>query len=135
MPTFPYQYKQIEFGRLFNPLVLLPVKAAWGWQNLWFLVDSGADTMMLPVGLGRALGLKFDSSVKAKLFGIAEQAVEASPGEVTLKINDREITARSYFVHTADSTLLLGRLDVFEQFSIGFDQKQQQVVFTPVDLD
>ena len=128
-PTFPYQFKQIEFGRLFNPVILLPVKVASGWQNLWFLVDSGADTVMLPVGLGRALGLKFDPSVKTSLWGIGKQAVKASPGEVTLKINSRELTARSYFVHSTDSALLLGRLDVFEQFSITFNRKRQAVVF------
>lgn len=129
MPTFPYQYKQIELGRLFNPVILLPVKTASGWQNLWFLVDSGADTVMLPVGLGRALGLKFDPSVKTSLWGIGKQAVKASPGEVTFKINSRELTARSYFVHSTDSALLLGRLDVFEQFSVTFDRKKQAVIF------
>jgi hypothetical protein len=111
--------------------VLLPVKASWGWQHLWFLVDSGADTVMLPTALGRSLGLAFDPSVKTKLFGIGKQAVFASPGEVTFKINGAEITARSYFVHSDDSVLLLGRLDMFERFSITFDRNTRTVVFDP----
>lgn len=131
MPTFPYQYKQIEFGRVFNPLVLLPVRASWGWQHLWFLVDSGADTVMLPTALGKSLGLAFNPSVKTELFGIGKQAVLASPGEVTFKINGIEITARSYFVHSDDSVLLLGRLDIFERFSITFDRTMDVVVFDP----
>ena len=130
MHIFPYQYKQIELGKLFNPMALLPVKTAQGWQNLWFLVDSGADTVMLPVGLAKALGLKFDSSVVTSLWGIGKQAVTASPGKVTFKINSRELIVRSYFVHTNDSALLLGRLDVFEKFSVSFDRKRQAVVFS-----
>lgn len=129
MPTFPYQYKRINFGRLFNPLVLLPVKASWGWQALWFLVDSGADTLMLPVALAKRLKLSFDSSIKIKLYGIGKQALYASPGEVVLKIGDREIKARSFFVYSKDSALLLGRLDIFEQFSIMFDKEKQSVIF------
>lgn len=129
MPTFPYQYKRIDFGRVFNPLILLPVKASWGWQYLWFLVDSGADTVMIPIDLAVELGLVFNVSVKTKLYGIGKQAVYASPGEVILKIGDNEITTRSYFVHSKDSLLLLGRLDIFERFSITFDKIKQAVIF------
>lgn len=128
--TFPYQYKRIDFGKLFNPLVLFPVKTAFGWQNLWFLVDSGADSLMLPVALARRLGLEFNPKVKTRLHGIGKQAVLASPGKITLKINHSQITARSYFVYSDDSFLLLGRLDIFEHFSVSFDKEKQAVVFT-----
>jgi len=127
--TYPYHYKRIDFGKVFNPLVLLPVKTAGGWQNLWFLADSGADTVMLPIALARKLGLQFDSSIRTKLYGIGEQAVYASPGKITLTINSREITARSYFVYSPSSTLLLGRLDIFEEFSVIFDRENQEIVF------
>lgn len=129
MLTFPYQYKRIDFGKIFNPLVLLSVKASWGWQNLWFLVDSGADTVMIPVDLAKELGLSFNVSVKTKLYGIGKQAVYASPGKIILNIGKKEIPARSYFVHSKDSLLLLGRLDIFERFSITFDKTKQAVLF------
>lgn len=129
MLTFPYQYKEIDFGRIFNPLILLPVKASWGWQDLWFLVDSGADTLMLPVTLAEKLGLSYNPTIRTKLYGIGKQAVYASPGEIILEIANEEITVRSYFVYSDDSLLLLGRLDVFERFSIIFDRKKQAVIF------
>lgn len=128
-PTFPYQYKRIDFGRIFNPLILLPVKASWGWQNVWFLVDSGADTVVIPIDLAGKLGLSMNSSIKTKLYGIGKQAIYASPGEITLNIGSKEIVARSYFVHSKDSVLLLGRLDIFEKFSIVFDKTKQVVIF------
>lgn len=129
MLTFPYQYKKIELGSIFNPLLLLPVKSAWGWQNLWFLADSGADTTMLPASLAKKLGLSYNSTIKTRLYGIGKQSVYASPGKIVLKLEKSEITARSYFVYTTDSLLLLGRLDIFDRFSITFNNKKQAVIF------
>lgn len=129
MLTFPYQYKKIEYGRIFNPLVLLPIKASWGWQSLWFLIDSGADTVMLPIDLAKKLGLSFNPAIKTKLYGIGKQVVYASPGKIVLNIGNKEISARSYFVYSQKSLLLLGRLDIFEKFSVTFDKTKQAVIF------
>lgn len=65
MSTFPYQYKQIEYGRIVNPLARISVKTSWGWQPLWFLLDSGADVTMLTIPLAKILGLDFDITKKA----------------------------------------------------------------------
>lgn len=130
VPTFPYRYKQINFGKIFNPLALIPVKASWGWQRLWFLIDSGADVTMIPVSLANELGIKYNPNAKDKLYGIGQQALPASPGKLKLMIGNREIEIRSYFVHSQDSILLLGRLDIFEQFSVNFDRSSQSVIFS-----
>lgn len=84
---------------------------------------------MIPISLAKKLGLAFNSSLKTKLHGIGKQSVFASPGKMTLKIHDREVAARSYFVYSNDSLLLLGRLDVFESFSITFDRKKKAIIF------
>lgn len=96
---------------------------------MWFLVDSGADTIVIPIDLAKKLGLSMNSAIKTKLYGIGKQAIYASPGEITLSIGSKEIVARSYFVHSKDSLLLLGRLDIFEKFSIVFDKTKQAVIF------
>lgn len=84
---------------------------------------------MLPIDLAKKLGLSHNPAKKTKLYGIGEQAVYASPGETVFQIGDQEIVARSYFVYSRDSVLLLGRLDIFDRFSIIFDQKREAVVF------
>lgn len=129
MPTLPYQYKNIELGRILNPLILVSIKAAWGWQDLWVLVDSGADTTMLSASLAMQLGITFDRHRKTKLWGIGKQAVWGSPGGIELKFDSTKISVRSYFVDTDDTVILLGRLDIFDQFSITFDTGKQAVVF------
>lgn len=130
--TFPYQYKQIEFGKVFNPYIPIPVKARWGWQNLWFLVDSGADTTMLTLSLANQLGLNINKNKKSRLFGIGEKSVNAYPGKIDLKFEESVISVRCYFVDTEDTTLLLGRLDIFDKFNISFDSTNQKVIFNHV---
>jgi len=127
--TFPYQYKQIEFGKVFNPYIPVSVRARWGWQNLWFLVDSGADTTMLTLSLANQLGLKINKNKRSRLFGIGEKSVCAYPGKIDLKFKNVIISARCYFIDTEDSTLLLGRLDIFDKFNIFFDSTNQKIVF------
>ena len=84
---------------------------------------------MLPIVLGEKLGCPIKTSVKTTLYGIGSQAVHASPGEIKLKINHTEIITRCYFVYSKESLLLLGRLDIFDRFSITFDFKKREVVF------
>ena len=130
--TFPYQYKQIEFGKVFNPYIPIPVKARWGWQNLWFLVDSGADTTMLTLSLANQLGLNINKNKRSQLFGIGERSVTAFSGIIELKFNNYVIKTRCYFIDTEDSTLLLGRLDIFDKFNVYFDSTKQKVSFNPI---
>lgn len=128
--TYPYQYKNIDFGKVFNPFIYIPVKTSWGWQNLWFLVDSGADTTMLTVSLAKQLGLNYDKNRKTDLYGIGERSITAYPGKISLKLGFFEIEARTYFIDVEDSTLLLGRIDIFDQFNIYFDTDNQRIVFS-----
>lgn len=130
--TLPYQYKHIEFGKVFNPYIPVPVKARWGWQNLWFLVDSGADTTMLTLSLANQLGLNIEKSKRSQLFGIGEKSVPAYPGKIDLKFGNSIISTRCYFIDTEDATLLLGRLDIFDKFNVYFDSTNQKVTFNHV---
>jgi|SRR3989338_1999759 len=130
--TLPYQYKHIEFGKVFNPYIPVPIKARWGWQNLWFLVDSGADTTMLTLSLANQLGLEINKNKKTKLFGIGEKSVIAYPGKIELKIGNFVIDTRCYFIDTEDSTLLLGRLDIFDKFNVYFDSTNQKVILNHI---
>ncbi len=126
--TFPYQKKRIDFGLIFNPLIHLPVKTQSGWQDLWFLVDSGADTTMIPLNLAKRLGIKFQKT-STRLFGIGAQSLAAFPGQMLCKIGETELEVRCYCVNTEDSVLLLGRLDIFDKFSVLFDNQKQSVIF------
>ncbi len=130
--TFPYRYKQIEYGKIFNPYVRIPVKTSFSWQDLWFLVDSGADTTMLTVSIADQLRLDIDKTKKTQLFGIGEKSVSAYPGKIMIKIGKYTVDLRIYFIDSEDTTLLLGRLDFFDRFNVCFDSKHEQVVFNRI---
>lgn len=127
--TFPYQRKRSEFGNVFDPLITLPVKTVYGFQSLWFLVDSGADMTLLNCKLAKQLGLPFDTHKKTLIYGIGDTPLNAYLGKIIIQLGLQEITVRSYFLETEDSTLLLGRLDIFDRFLICFDPLKEQIKF------
>ncbi len=127
--TFPYQYIEIEEGKILNPLLKIPIKASFGWQDLWFLLDSGADITMLTTSLADQLGLSYDRKKSTILHGIGENTIKAYPGRIALKLGGKEILVRVYFSSENESTLLLGRLDIFSTFDIIFQTSIQHIVF------
>ena len=128
--TFPYKYKTIEETRILNPRILLPLKTSTGWIDIWFLLDTGADTTMLTLSAAKEYGLHYNLSQKTKLFGIGDLSVFAYSGEVELKFGKTfNLKVRCYFIDAEDSTLLLGRLDIFDKFNITFDTSQKKIIF------
>lgn len=130
--TFPYLTKISDTGDLLNPIVKIPVKTNAGWQKLWFLVDSGADTTTLTLSLAKKLGLNINLGSKTILFGIGERKVGAYSGSVILQMGGNDYKVRCFFMDAEDSVLLLGRLDVFDKFSITFDPKKRIIIFNPI---
>ncbi len=129
--TFPYNYKNIEEGKILNPLLTIPIKTKSGWLDTLFLLDSGADTTMLSLPMAKRLGLQVNLKQKTKLFGIGDIAVYAYAGKATLKFSPNfELIIRCYYIDREDSALLLGRLDIFDQFNICFDAEEQKVIFS-----
>ncbi len=129
---YPYLYKHIELGRLVNPIISLSVRAKWVWQNLWLLVDSGADVTMLTLTLAKKLGFSYNTVKKTKLFGIGEKSIDAYLGEIMVKFGRQDRLIRAYFIDAEDSTLLLGRLDIFDHFRVCFDPGKSVIEFKPL---
>ena len=132
---FPYQYKIINNERLADPFVYLNVNTQFGIRKVGFLVDSGSDTVILPLSPYR---FWFNFIPRAQditiLGGVEGRGVTAYPGRITLQINKENIETRCYFVKS-DTMPLLGRLDIWDKFNWFFDNKRQQVVFYYPDLN
>lgn len=130
--TLPYLNKTIEEGLIPDPLISLPIKSINGWQDIWFLLDSGADTTMLSTVLAETLGIPYNKAKPTKLFGIGDKSVNAYPGTIILKIGNQELNVRAYFSGEDESDFLLGRLDIFDRFDISFLSSKQKIVFTKI---
>lgn len=127
--TFPYQYKKINEGQVVDPFIFLPIKTRYGWQNLWFLLDSGADVTMLTVSLAEVFGLKYDIKKEVHLIGIGEDSIVSYPGNIEIKMGRKKYKIRAYFINNKNSTLLLGRLDLFDKLSIQFNHEKKAIEF------
>lgn len=126
---FPYQYKIINNERLADPFVNLSAFTKLGVRKIGFLVDSGSDSVVLPLYPYR-FWFNFTPNVKKRttLGGVEGRGITAYPGRITLQIGNENIEARCYFVKS-NTMPLLGRLDIWNKFNWFFDNKKQQVVF------
>ena len=126
---FPYQYKSIGNERLADPFVNLNVITHLGVRKIGFLVDSGSDTVVLPLYRYR-FWFNFTPNAKEKttLGGVEGRGVVAYPSKITLQIGKEDILTRCYFI-LSNTMPLLGRLDIWDKFSWFFDNKRKQVVF------
>ena len=125
---FPYRYKFVDFGKIVDPLVDLEVETSRGWQEVRFLIDSGADATTLPLSLAGEWGIKIDRSQRVKIGGVEGRGVYGYPAEITIRIGEEELGVRCYFIES-ETIPLLGRTDIFDKFSLIFDNKNKEVVF------
>lgn len=131
---FPYRYKKIDSDQLVDPLVDLLVETSLGWVEMEFLVDSGADATSLPLSLAEELGISFARRKKVTMGGVEGKGVVAYPGEVKIRIAEEEIKVRCFFIES-EIMPLLGRMDIFDQFNLIFDNRNQEIVFEKLNKE
>ena len=132
MPTkiiFPYQFKVIEAGKIPDPVIYLDVLTPIGTRKIGFLVDSGSDTIILPLAPYHFwFNFKPDAKTATTLGGVEGKGVTSYPSKIALQIGKEEFTIRCYFVKS-NTMPLLGRLDIWDKFNWIFDNKKNQVIF------
>lgn len=129
---FPYRHKRIDEGVIPDPTVKIDILTKDGWRTTRFLIDSGADTTCLPLTTyAELLGFKPDSKKKIKVGGVEGRGVTAYPGEIKIKIGEKEISLRCYFLRSRTMPLL-GRLDFWDKFNILFNNKKKEIVLESI---
>lgn len=132
MPTkiiFPYQFKFTEGVRIADPVIYLDVATPSGMRKIGFLVDSGSDTIVLPLAPYHFwFNFKPDTTKTTTLGGVEGKGVTAYPSKITLQIDKEEFTVHCYFVKS-NTMPLLGRLDIWDKFNWIFNNKKKQVIF------
>ena len=129
---FPYRYKRVDEGVIPDPTIRLEILTRDGWHKTRFLVDSGADTTCLPLEPYAALlGFRPDPEKKIKIGGVEGKGVTAYPGNIKIRIGGKESSLRCYFLRSRIMPLL-GRLDFWNEYSILFDNKKEEIVLKPI---
>lgn len=131
MIIFKYKEESLGIGRgmIKRPVADIYVKTKSSfWIEFHPYIDSGADLTMLPLSLGRLLGLHLDEKKVEQIGGI-RGTVPIINTECLMRIGDEELKVKTAWALIEDIPPLLGRSDVFDKFEIIFKQKEDAIVF------
>jgi hypothetical protein len=96
------------------------------------IVDSGADITLIPRSLGEFLGFSFAGEKIREIRGIGEGKIPYIIKTLVIKIEKYEFQARIGITLIEEVPLILGRLDVFDNFNIEFRQKDRFTIFNKI---
>jgi hypothetical protein len=122
-----------QLGQIFKPILRVKITGPSRSVETLMLLDSGADISFIPYSIGEAIGLEVDIANRSEVRGIGEGSVPYILANVILSIGDIEIPARIGWALIEEVPLLLGRLDVFQQFSIEFREFENKIIVNPAN--
>ena len=112
-----------------RPVAEIHLQAISGrWIKFNPYIDSGADVTLVPLSLGRLLGLEIDKSKIEEIGGI-RGSVPVIYAEVRLKIGEKEILTQIAWALIEEVPPLLGRADIFDSFKVTFEQSKGIITF------
>jgi hypothetical protein len=121
MIEFPFKkVLSKNLGEIARPIIPVTIRGPRRSVQVSMLLDSGADISLLPYAIGSAIGLEVDLDRRREIHGIGEGGVAYILSDVTLGIGDYETPARVGWSLIEEVPPILGRLDIFQQFSIEF---------------
>lgn len=131
MIVFRYREESLGLGQ---GIVLRPVadvflrSSAGAWIEFHPYIDSGADVTMVPLSLGKLLGLHVLDDHVEQIGGIFG-SVPVIYDRATMRIGAEEFFVKMAWALIEDVPPLLGRADVFDIFDITFQQHERTVLF------
>ena len=85
---------------------------------------------MIPLGLGKALGLRQASGNEIlEIKGVSGSGVPYILKKAVIILNGEKLNIRLAWALIEEVPLLLGRRDIFPRFKITFDEKDETILF------
>lgn len=128
-----FKYKR-EPSRIKGKLIQRPVADVFlmnevgNWIEFHPYIDSGADVTLIPLSLGKLIGLRVDEDKIEQIGGI-RGSVPVIYHQVKLKIGEKELSIQIAWALIEEVPPLLGRTDIFDYFHITFKQDQGIITF------
>lgn len=118
------------FGKIFRPVACVQFIDQKD-QKLaaYMYIDSGADITLIPRQLGETLGFEIAGDEIIEIGGLGDAKVPVIIKTVTMLLGEEKITCRVAWALVEEVPPLLGRTDLFELFTITFDQKNKKIRF------
>lgn len=131
MTTFRYRKEaSIISGTVLRPVADVILQTDRSRIETAMYIDSGADITMIPLEIGKALGLKqkpTDEILEIK--GVSGGGVPYILKKANIIFNGERFKIRLAWALIEEVPLLLGRMDIFPKFRITFDEKRESIIF------
>lgn len=98
------------------------------WIEFHPYIDSGADVTLIPLSLGKLLGLTVDERDIQEIGGI-RGSVPIIYHEIKMMIGEKKLKALIGWALIEEVPPLLGRVDVFDTFEVTFRQREGIILF------
>ena len=122
-----------RLGQILKPIIPVSIIGPKRNLNIFMLLDSGADLSLIPYSVGETIGLELDIENRSEVQGIGEGSVPYILTTVKLKIEEVEIPIRMGWALIEEVPFILGRLDIFQKFSIEFREFENKIFLNPVN--
>lgn len=128
MIIFKYKEELSTKGKIKRPVADIFIKS----KNIWIefnpYIDSGADVTLIPLSLGKLIGLTIDEKKIEQIGGI-RGSVPVIYFKLDLKIGGIQFPAQIAWALIEEVPPLLGRADIFDKFNVEFKQKEGLIIF------
>lgn len=131
MITFRYKAESGSRKReiIYRPVADVYLKSKSGeWIEFHPYIDSGADVTLLPLSLGKLIGLTVNKKKIEQIGGIRGK-VPVIYAYNQVKIGDYQLKIKIGWALIETVPPLLGRTDVFDTFEVTFKQKEKKILF------
>ena len=129
MIEFEFQKRHSQrLGEILKPIIPVTIIGPKRSLNVFMLLDSGTDLSLIPYSLGETVGIELDIENRSEVHGIGEGSVPYILSQLKLKIGKVEISARVEWALIEEVPFILGRLDIFQKFSIEFREFENRIV-------
>lgn len=123
-----FKYKK-ELSGVKRPVADVFLKSKrGGWIEFHPYIDSGADVTLIPLSLGKLIGLNVDEKSIEQIGGI-RGIVPVIYNQAKMKIGGIEMVVSIAWALIEEVPPLLGRRDIFDKFHITFKQELGEIIF------
>ena len=122
----------LKFRDKFLPIVSIWLKGSEEWVEFKAFVDSGAGYSIFKAEMAEILGLQLEDGKESYVTVGDGSLIKVYLRDVRVRIADKEFEAAVGFSrHLGIGFNVIGRLDIFERFTICFDESEKMIEFFP----
>jgi predicted aspartyl protease len=132
--VFPLGSKPVGGDVLWTPYVPVALKGSGAWVTVTFLLDTGADCTVVPRGVAEELGIDLASCPPVVMQGIECGTVDARRAVLEARIGEVPFRMTCLVSASDETPYLLGRLDLFDRFSIEIDNSARVLRLKPIPV-